>query len=157
MTSNLNQQNKFPYSLNFHFFLAFPKLNFHHTKKFQFSFVLSTTQPSTKQIKQLIFRGRSIFIYIYTFIKPGQYLRFLNNFTRYFCCFTSFSDTASQKKILDLKTITERNRNHLTPTSLDFFLKKPFYLEKCRNKLKNSCFAFSLAKQPQKELNNSSL
>ena len=113
--------------------------------------MLSTTYSNTKRIKQLIFRGRSIFIYIYTLIKPGLYLKFWNNFTRYLCCFTSSSDTALkfEKEIWD--------RNHLTPTSLDFFLKKPFFLEKCRSKLKTSCFAFCLSNQPQKELNKSSL
>ena len=102
------------------------------------SLILCWVLPSQAQneLDHSSFQGRSIFIYIYTFIKPGQYLRFWNNFARYLCCFTSSSDTASHKEIWVLKTITGKNRNYFTPTSLEFFLKKTFFWEKCRNKLK---------------------
>ena len=155
MTSNLNKQNKLLYSLNF-FLLSQNWIS--NTLK-NSSLILCWVLPSQAQneLDHSSFQGRSIFIYIYTFIKPGQYLRFWNNFTRYLCCFTSSSDTPSHKKIWDLKTITEKNRNYFTPTSLEFFLTKTFFWEKCRNKLKNSCFEFSLPNQPQKELNKSSL
>ena len=114
--------------------------------------MLSTTQPSTKRIRPLIFRRRFIFIYIYPLIEPGQYLKFWNNLSRYLFCFKFFSDTASHKEIWDLKLITEKSRNYLTPTSLEFFLKKTLYLWKVPQQNEKILFCIFLTKATTKRI-----